>query len=102
MWGREMQNLRKQGNFLRDVWYLTKSYWQSEERIKAYWLLAIIVALTLGVVYVLVRLKKWNKGFYSALENYETEGRGDELMGLCYVAGADMEVGVDDVDVEEG
>lgn len=27
-----MNELKNKSKFLRDVWYLTKSYWQSEEK----------------------------------------------------------------------
>lgn len=54
-----MNRLKEQGRFLRNVWLLTKSYWQSEERLKAYLLLAVIIALTLAVVYVIVLINDW-------------------------------------------
>lgn len=75
-----MNGLKNQWHFLRDVWYLTKSYWQSEEKTKAYLLLASIIALTLGVVYMLVLLNKWNNAFYNALQNYQTELIFDEFL----------------------
>ena len=57
--------------FVKNVWALTKSYWQSEEKKKAYLLLLAIIALTLGVVFMLVQLNQWYNIFYSALQNYE-------------------------------
>ncbi len=72
--------------FLRDVGYLTKSYWQSEERKKAFVLLGCIIALTLGIVYMLVLLNQWNNTFYSALQNYETEKIFDELLHFSWLA----------------
>ena len=51
-----MQNFTLSKQFFRDVWYLTKSYWQSEEKKKAFFLLACIVGLTLAIVYMLVLL----------------------------------------------
>ena len=65
-----MQKIADSKQFLRDVWWLTKSYWQSEEKKKAYLLLGVIIALTLGVVYMLVLLNQWNNAFYDALQNY--------------------------------
>lgn len=58
---------------LRQVWALTKSYWQSEEKKKAFMLLAAILILNLGVVYMLVLLNQWNNAFYTALQDYRTE-----------------------------
>ena len=68
-----MQKIAEGRQFLVDVWHLTKSYWQSEEKKKAYLLLTVIIALTLGVVYMLVLLNEWNNAFYTALQNYETD-----------------------------
>lgn len=77
-------NLTKQ--FFRDVWYLTKSYWQSEEKKKAFFLLGCIIALTLGVVYMLVLLNQWNNSFYSALQNYDAKKIFDELIHFSWLA----------------
>ena len=84
-----MNELKNKSKFLRDVWYLTKSYWQSEEKGKAYLLLTAIIALTLGVVYMLVLLNKWNNSFYNALQNYQTELIFDELIHFGW-AGCDL------------
>ena len=72
--------------FFKDVWYLTKSYWQSEEKKKAFFLLGCIIALTLGIVYMLVLLNQWNNSFYSALQNYETDKIYDELIHFSWLA----------------
>lgn len=81
-----MNGLKNKGAFLRNVWHLTKSYWQSEEKRKAYLLLTAIVALTLGVVYMLVLLNKWNNAFYNALQNYQTEMIFDQLIRFSWLA----------------
>lgn len=81
-----MTKLKETREFIRDVWFLTKSYWQSEERNKAFMLLIAIIALTLGIVYMLVLLNQWNNSFYSALQNYETEKLFDELIHFSWLA----------------
>lgn len=81
-----MQNFSLSRQFFKDVWLLTKSYWQSEEKKKACFLLACILALTLGIVYMLVLLNQWNNSFYSALQNYETEKIFDELIHFSWLA----------------
>lgn len=58
---------------LSQVWQLTRSYWKSEEKKKAYALLLAILALTLAVVVMLVLLNQWNNAFYTALQNYQTD-----------------------------
>ena len=74
-----MQHFTISKQFFKDVWYLTRSYWQSEEKKKAFFLLGCIVALTLGIVYMLVLLNQWNNRFYNALQNYATDTIFHEL-----------------------
>lgn len=81
-----MQDFTISKQFFKDVWFLTKSYWQSEEKKKAFLLLGCIVALTLGVVYMLVQLNHWYNSFYSALQEFKTEKIYDELFRFCYLA----------------
>ncbi|MBR6678955.1 MAG: ABC transporter ATP-binding protein/permease [Phascolarctobacterium sp.] len=81
-----MQNFTLSKQFFRDVWYLTKSYWQSEEKKKAFFLLTCIVGLTLAIVYMMVLLNRWNNSFYSALQNYQTDLIFDELIHFTYLA----------------
>lgn len=72
--------------FFKDVWYLTRSYWQSEEKKKAFFLLGCIIALTLGIVYMLVLLNQWNNRFYNALQNYATDIIFHELLVFSVLA----------------
>lgn len=72
--------------FFKDVWYLTKSYWSSKEKVKAFGLLGIIIALTLGIVYMLVLLNEWNNSFYNALQNYQTDKIFDGLLRFSGLA----------------
>ncbi len=81
-----MQNFTLSKQFFKDVWYLTRSYWQSEEKKKAFFLLFCIVSLTLGIVYMLVLLNRWNNSFYSALQNYQTDLIFDELLHFSWLA----------------
>lgn len=54
--------------FLKDIWALAKPYWKSEERYKSGLLLAVIVALNLGSVYLSVQFNQWYKTFYNSLQ----------------------------------
>ena len=54
--------------FLRQVWHLSLPYFNSAEKWKARGLLAAIVALNLGAVYMLVQINEWNRVFYDALQ----------------------------------
>lgn len=50
------------------TWQLIKPYWKSSDRIAGLGLLALVVALNLGIVYINVLLNEWNRVFYNALE----------------------------------
>jgi len=54
--------------FTRNVWQLIAPYWRSPEKKTACFLLAGIISLNLGEVYINVQLNKWNKEFYDALQ----------------------------------
>ena len=61
-------------HFLRQVWHLSAPYFStSAEKWKARGLLAAIVALNLGAVYMLVLLNEWNRVFFDALQNKNQE-----------------------------
>ena len=55
--------------FLRAFWQLAKPYWASEQRGKGLALLAAVVALTLGIVWINVLLNSWNNEFYNAIQD---------------------------------
>ncbi len=50
------------------VWRLIEPYWRSEEKISAFGLLAAVISLALGMVYLNVLFNDWNREFYNALE----------------------------------
>ena len=61
--------MRTSKTFIFNLWHLTIPYWRSEQRWVARALLAIIVTLNLGLVYLNVALNEWQNGFYNALQN---------------------------------
>ncbi|OLN25586.1 ABC transporter ATP-binding protein [Desulfovibrio sp. DV] len=54
--------------FLVGLWALTKPYWKSEERVKSGLLLAVIIGMSLGIVYLNVLFNEWNNLFYNSLQ----------------------------------
>ena len=54
--------------FLRDLWVLVRPYWSSDEKWAARGLLALVIALDLGTVFVNVEINKWQASFYNSLE----------------------------------
>lgn len=65
--------------FIRDFWALTKPFWTSSEKWRAYQLLVVIVGLNLGEVYLNVRFNFWSNDFYTALQNMDQKGFWDGL-----------------------
>lgn len=59
--------------FFRAFWALAKPYWVSKERGKGLILLAAVVALTLGLVWLEVQFNAWYNDFYNSLEKKEQE-----------------------------
>jgi putative ATP-binding cassette transporter len=55
--------------FLRDVWSLSHPYFRSEDRWVACGLLAALVLLNLGLVYLNVLFNEWNNLFYTSLQD---------------------------------
>jgi putative ATP-binding cassette transporter len=80
--------------FLRDLWVLARPYWFSEEKWGARGLLAIIVALNLGMVGIMVLLNQWNNAFYNTLQDKDLEGFYQQLLVFSGLAGAFILVAV--------
>jgi vitamin B12/bleomycin/antimicrobial peptide transport system ATP-binding/permease protein len=70
----------------RAVWRLIRPYWSSEEKWKARGLLAAVVGLALGLVYLDVQFNAWNRDFYNALENRNFSEFKDQLWRFSYLA----------------
>ena len=62
------QKLKDTRAFLGKLWVLVKPFWTSEERWAAFGLLAVVVALNLGIVYLNVKFNDWYGVFYDALQ----------------------------------
>lgn len=54
--------------FMSAFWALAKPYWVSEERAKGLLLLAAVVGLTLGLVWINVEINLWYNKFYNAIQ----------------------------------
>lgn len=68
------------------VWRLLKPYWISEDKWKARGLLATVVALALGMVYLNVLFNDWNRVFYNALESKDAVTFKAQLWRFSYLA----------------
>ncbi len=72
--------------FAAQAWALTKPYFHSDQKWKARGLLAAIIALNLGLVYMAVLFNDWNRLFYDALQNKAEPVFWAELGRFCYLA----------------
>ena len=73
--------------FFKDAWQLTVPYWRSPEKKLAYALLAVVVALNLGIVYINVLLTDWYNGFYDALQHYQAAAFWSAMLRFSWLAG---------------
>lgn len=71
---------------LRRIGALAAPYFRSEEKWKARGLLAAIVALNLGTVYMLVLNNQWFGRFYDALQNKDQAVFWREIVFFCWIA----------------
>ncbi|MDO8905475.1 ABC transporter ATP-binding protein/permease [Hydrogenophaga sp.] len=72
--------------FAGKVRRLAAPYFNSDEKWKARGLLAAIIVLNLGAVYMLVLINEWNRLFYDALQNKDQAVFWRELGRFTYLA----------------
>lgn len=72
----------------RETWALLKPYWVSSASKGGWGLLAVIVALSLGLVYLNVVFTDWNRLFYNALEQRDFAEFRTQLWRFCWIAAA--------------
>src|SRR5690348_3236164 len=73
-------------HFFRDLWQLIVPYWRSEERWQARGLLAVIIGMVLGLVYLNVLFNQWNNLFYNALQDKNFDEFLHQLLRFCILA----------------
>jgi putative ATP-binding cassette transporter len=72
--------------FLHSAWTLARPYWFSEDRRAGCGLLALIVALNLGLVYLNVLFNDWNNAFYTALQDKDTAAFWQQIVRFSWLA----------------
>jgi putative ATP-binding cassette transporter len=73
--------------FLVKLWRLSRPYFRSAERRRAYLLSALIIALTLVTVAISAAITYWYKGFYNALQSYDAGAIWHEVGVFAALAG---------------
>jgi vitamin B12/bleomycin/antimicrobial peptide transport system ATP-binding/permease protein len=71
---------------LHSLWQLLGPYWWSEEKWLGRGLLAIIVVLNLGLVYLSVLFNQWNRLFYDSLQNMDYAAFKTQLLRFTVLA----------------
>ena len=79
----QLCNLQAQA---RKVWALSLPYFQSEDKWRARAMLALIIALNLGTVYMSVLVNEWNRVFYDALQAKDEAVFWQEVWHFTYLA----------------
>ena len=90
LFGATYSNRQVLGGF----WKLARPYWFSEERWSGRGLLALVVGLNLGWVYLLVWLNTWYRNFYDALQKFQARLFWHLLLEFCGVAAVAILVAV--------
>ena len=73
-------------SFFSALWALTRPYWFSSEKWAARGLLAAVIALNLGLVYLEVVLSYWQNDFYNTLQSSNQSAFFKELLRFCWIA----------------
>jgi vitamin B12/bleomycin/antimicrobial peptide transport system ATP-binding/permease protein len=66
---------------------MIRPYWFSEDRWPARGLLLVVVAITLGMVYLSVLLNQWNNAFFSALQDKNATMFRWQLVQVAWLVG---------------
>ncbi|MEO8923151.1 MAG: SbmA/BacA-like family transporter [Caldimonas sp.] len=75
-------------------WALARPFWRAAGERRAWLLLAAVVALTLGTVWINVRFSVWNNRFYDTLQNHDLPGFWHQLGVFCMLAAVFIVVAV--------
>lgn len=81
-----MKHTSSSHSFRKNLWSLIKPYWVSNEKWGGYLLLAVIIALNLGEVYLSVRLNYWRNDFYNALQALDKTAFLHNVFVFSYLA----------------
>jgi putative ATP-binding cassette transporter len=69
------------------AWAMVRPYWFSDDRWAGRGLLFIVVALTLGMVYINVLFNRWNSAFFNALQDRDHTAFLHEVIHVCWLVG---------------
>jgi vitamin B12/bleomycin/antimicrobial peptide transport system ATP-binding/permease protein len=79
--------MAERSRLFRDAWSIARPYWFSEQRWNGRALLFVVVALNLALVYINVRINRWNNTFYNALQDKDYTVFVHQLTRFAWLAG---------------
>ena len=77
-------------SFVADVWSLARPYWVSDEKWVARGLLALVVGLSFGSIYIAVLVNHWNAAFYNALQAFDATAFFHQLLVFVGLTAANV------------
>jgi putative ATP-binding cassette transporter len=72
---------------VREAWFIARTYWTSEEKRSAWGLILTLIALNLGTICTSVGINAWNRGFYNALQAFDSAQIFVQL-GVFFILGS--------------
>lgn len=70
----------------RHFWLLAKPYWTSDEKWRAIGLLTLVIALSLGMVFMNVQFNSWYNVFYDTLQKLDAVGFKAAIIKFTWLA----------------
>ncbi len=70
----------------RHFWLLAKPYWASSEKWPAFGLLALVIGLSLGMVFMNVQFNSWYNEFYDTLQKLDAAGFRSAIVRFTWLA----------------
>lgn len=68
------------------AWQLIHSYWQSEHKLFAYFMLIVVVVFSVMIVGMEVVFNYWYNDFYDALQDYDVRSAYQLIVIFCFLA----------------
>ena len=79
---------------IRSFFRIAVPYWKSRDSVMAWVLLAIIVGLTSGAIYIATAINTWYKAFWDTIQNYDIQGFKHQLLIFVILASIHVVVSV--------
>ena len=79
---------------IRSFFRIAVPYWKSRDSIRAWILLALIIGLTAGAIWIATAINAWYKAFWDTIQNYDIPGFKHQLLIFVILASIHVVVSV--------